>query len=101
MAKLTRAKKLKVLKLLLEIPGGKLTTYGALAKQTGLHPRTVGRILNQNKRSDLYPCYKVIMNDGKLGGYGGGLEKKIELIRRDGILIKDGKIGEEFIFRNF
>jgi hypothetical protein len=32
------------------------------------------------------------MSDGSLGGYSGGIKKKIALLRREGIIIKGGKM---------
>lgn len=87
----------KALLLLRKIPKGKVTTYGALARATRSSPRAIGQVMRRNRRSDLYPCYKVVASDGSLGGYGGCLkgnkvQKKIKLLRRDGIEVKNGRI---------
>ena len=85
-------KKREVLKLLQEIPKGKVTTYAILGKKVGLHPRTVGMIMRDNDRPETYPCYKVVASNGRLGGYNLGSKEKIRRLRKDGILIKEGKI---------
>jgi len=87
-------------KLLNRIPKGKITTYGSLARRMGTSPRAVGRMLHYND-SGKAPCYKVIMSDGKVGGYNGGVRKKIALLKRDGIEVKNNKIVEpkEKIFK--
>ena len=61
---------------------------------TGIHPRAVGMILHVNPDPVGTPCYKIIKSDGSLGGYGGegGVKRKIELLKRDGIEIRKGKI---------
>jgi len=93
-------KKLKEMqKLLLKIPKGKVTSYKEIARMLGIHPRAAGRLVGKNPDGDKYPCYKVIYDDGRLGGYGGGLREKIRRLKKDGILIKNGKIDKKFFFR--
>ena len=90
-------KSIKVLELLRKIPAGKVTTYKELARACKTSPRAVGRILRNNKQPERYPCYKVVMSDGSLGGYCGiaHSKKKIALLKKDGIVVKDGKIDLE------
>ena len=52
---------------LLTIPKGKVTTYKALGQKFAMHPRAVARVLAGNREQDLYPCYKVVHSDGKIG----------------------------------
>jgi O-6-methylguanine DNA methyltransferase len=85
----------KVYSLLKRIPKGKVTTYGELSKASGLHPRTVGMLMRNNKDPKNIPCYKVVRSDGSVGGYSGGVRKKIKLLTRDGIKIEKGKINLE------
>jgi O-6-methylguanine DNA methyltransferase len=82
----------KVYSLLRLIPKGKVTTYGELARVSKLHPRTVGMLMRKNNDPKNIPCYKVVGSDGSLGGYSGGVRKKIKLLKKDGIGIKNGKI---------
>lgn len=77
-------------KLLRKIPKEKVTTYSILAKKLKTHPRAVGKLLNINPTNA--PCYKVINSDGRLGGYASGLKKKIQLLKKDGIEIRNNKI---------
>ena len=84
-----------VYSILKELPVGKITTYGDLAKIVAgvQYSRLVGRFMRENKHPDIIPCYKVVKSDGTLGGYGLGLEKKIELLtKKDGIQVRNGKI---------
>ena len=95
-----------VLRLLTEIPKGKITTYGALAKAAKTRPRAVGQIMRNNKHPEKYPCYKVVKSTGELGGYdgcvkGSKLNKKINLLKKDGIEIKDGKIDLKRFMHSF
>jgi methylated-DNA-[protein]-cysteine S-methyltransferase len=56
----------KIYKKLLEVPKGKITTYGELAKAVGLKngQRAVGKIMNKNPYPVIIPCHRVIKSDG-------------------------------------
>jgi methylated-DNA-[protein]-cysteine S-methyltransferase len=73
--------------LLLKIPAGKVSTYGDLAKAVGnpLASREIGRILGRNPNPVKVPCHRVVMSDGKVGGYAYGSDKKRELLEKEGI----------------
>jgi methylated-DNA-[protein]-cysteine S-methyltransferase len=73
--------------LLQKIPEGKVTTYGDLARALA-NPsasRIIGRILGQNPNPIRVPCHRVVMSDGKLGGYRYGTNKKKELLEKEGL----------------
>jgi methylated-DNA-[protein]-cysteine S-methyltransferase len=77
--------------LLLKIPAGKVSTYGDLAKALG-NPsasRQVGRILGRNPNPIKVACHRVVMSDGKVGGYFYGSERKKELLEKEGISFTD------------
>ena len=78
----------RVWKLLLEIPYGEVTTYGALAEKLGssMSAQAVGGAVGHNPISILIPCHRVVGSDGSLTGYAGGIEKKEELLRLEGVL---------------
>lgn len=83
--------------LLRQIPKGKITTYGELARATNSAPRAIGQVMRRNPQPGRYPCYKVVSASGKIHGYGGCLrgtkiEKKIKLLKKDGVVVVDGKI---------
>ncbi len=70
-----------------QIPEGKVTTYGDIARALG-HPgasRAIGRILNRNPNPITTPCHRVIKSDGKVGGYAFGKIKKKELLKKEGL----------------
>jgi methylated-DNA-[protein]-cysteine S-methyltransferase len=76
-----------VYNLLVQIPVGKVTTYGDIARALG-HPgasRRVGRILNKNPNPIVIPCHRVIMSDGNIGGYALGKVRKKELLKKEGV----------------
>ncbi len=82
--------------LLAQIPEGYISTYGDLALQLGdiIASRAVGEMLSENDDPDNLPCYRVIMSDGKLGGYTNpnGVEEKVRRLRKDGIRISNGRV---------
>ncbi len=85
-----------VYNLLLKIPAGKVSTYGDLAKTLG-NPsasRMIGRILGKNPNPVKIPCHRIVMSDGKIGGYISGIDKKRELLEKEGIsFINETTIG--------
>jgi methylated-DNA-[protein]-cysteine S-methyltransferase len=61
-----------------EIPYGETASYGEIARRVG-HPaaaRAVGVANARNPIAVIVPCHRVIGADGRLTGYGGGLERK-------------------------
>jgi methylated-DNA-[protein]-cysteine S-methyltransferase len=74
---------------LLRIPMGGSTSYGALAAQIGKPAavRAVGTAVGRNPIGILIPCHRVLGKDGALTGYAGGLDKKIVLLRLEGVLL--------------
>ena len=73
---------------LLEIPYGQTRTYGDLARRLGLPlsaSRAVGAANGANPIPVVIPCHRVIGADGRLTGYGGGLERKAALLRLEGV----------------
>ena len=65
-----------------EIGYGSLMSYREIAHKIGSPNavRAVGTACGANPISIIVPCHRVIRSDGKLGGYGGGLHKKRQLL---------------------
>ena len=64
------------------IPYGETISYGELARRVG-NPnasRAVGSANGRNPVAVIVPCHRVIATDGSLGGYGGGLDRKVRLL---------------------
>ncbi len=62
----------RVYEALLEVPSGKVTTYGALARRIGCgSPQAVGQALRRNPLAPQVPCHRVVAADGALTGFGG------------------------------
>ncbi|WP_258142739.1 methylated-DNA--[protein]-cysteine S-methyltransferase [Arthrobacter sp. MYb227] len=73
---------------LTQIPFGESRSYGDLALDLGdvKLTRAVGTANGRNPISIVVPCHRVIGADGSLTGYAGGLERKLFLLRLEGIL---------------
>ncbi len=70
---------------LLNIPFGVTISYGELANRVG-NPsasRAVGAANGRNPISIIVPCHRVIGSNGKLTGYGGGIERKEWLLAHE------------------
>lgn len=78
--------------LLLSIPYGEIITYGEIAdkiaKVRGLDrmsAQAVGSAVSHNRIALIIPCHRVIGKNGNLTGYAAGIDKKIELLKLEGV----------------
>lgn len=65
-----------------EIPYGRTESYGELAERVGSPggARAVGLANGKNPIGIIIPCHRVVGADGSLTGYGGGIERKKQLL---------------------
>ena len=88
----------KIYSLLKKIPKGKVTTYKILAEKLNTKAyRAVGQSLRRNKNCPEIPCYKVVKSNGLIGGFSGktkgkNIKKKINYLKREGIIVKNNKV---------
>ena len=78
--------------IMLEIPYGSVMTYGEIAAVAAarmgrdrMSAQAVGGAVGHNPISVIVPCHRVVGSDGSLTGYAGGVEKKVWLLRNEGI----------------
>ena len=60
----------------------------AVARKRGLRQmsaQAVGGAVGHNPISIIVPCHRVVGSDGSLTGYAGGLERKVQLLRLEGV----------------
>ncbi len=89
----------KVYALVKRVPEGRVTTYKIIAEKLGTKAyRAVGSALNRNPYSPAVPCHRVIKSNGYVGGFAKGTNKKTQMLKKEGIEIKNGKIKRRFIF---
>lgn len=81
-----------VWEILLKIPYGKTTTYGQIAREIAaarglakMSAQAVGGAVGHNDISIIIPCHRVIGAHGNLTGYAGGIDRKIKLLKLEGI----------------
>ena len=82
----------EVWRLLLAIPYGRATSYGALAAQLAaqrglahMSAQAVGGAVGRNPIAIIIPCHRVLGAQGQLTGYAGGLAAKRFLLAHEGI----------------
>ena len=76
-----------------QIPYGEVRSYKWIAEQVGRPKavRAVGNAVGANAAVILNPCHRVVRSNGALGGYGGGLERKRQLLALEGHPIEELK----------
>ncbi len=83
----------RVWQLLKKIPRGRATTYGIIAKKLESKAyRAVGNACSHNPYSPIAACHRVVNSDGNIGGFRTGKKKKIEMLKKEGIIIEGEKI---------
>ena len=75
-----------------KIPYGSTITYGDIAKRIAkkrgiknMSSQAVGHAVGHNPVSIIIPCLRVVGLGGNLTGYGGGIDKKVSLLKLDGV----------------
>ena len=84
----------KIYKKLLQVPLGKITTYGELSRAIGLKngQRVIGQIMKKNPFPVIVPCHRVVKSNREIGGYAFGVDIKRNMLTKEGICIKKNKI---------
>ena len=74
---------------LTNVPFGETASYGQIAKSIGRPEasRAVGMANGRNPISIIVPCHRIIGSNGKLVGYGGGLNRKKTLLQLEGVAV--------------
>lgn len=82
----------RVLRATCLIPWGEVRSYGWVARKAGSPRgfRAAGQALNKNTIPLFIPCHRVIASGSRLGGYGGGIDWKIRLLKNEGLSVKPG-----------
>lgn len=78
---------LSVWKEMLRIPAGSTRSYGEIARRIGRPTafRAVAQACGANPVPIVVPCHRVVGSGGRLGGYTGGLDRKITLLASEGV----------------
>lgn len=96
----------RVYSILAEIPRGRVISYTQLASLAGSPraARAVGTVLRKNTRPahlnllDSLPCHRVVLSNGQLGQYNGGVRRKCELLLNEGVVVVNGRVDSKFFW---
>lgn len=79
---------------LCHIPYGETHSYQQVALDVGRpnSARPAGQAIGHNPIAIIVPCHRVIGSDGSLTGYGGGLDKKIALLKLEGMRLQENSV---------
>ena len=78
-----------MLEELARVPTGTRRRTAQLAGRVGRPraARAIGMVMNHNPIPIVLPCHRIVGSNGSLVGYGGGLERKEQLLRLEGALL--------------
>ncbi len=85
----------QVYELVRQIPAGKVSTYGSIAKILGSRDaRKVGWALHANSDNTRVPCHRVVKKDGRVSnGFAfGGSGAQRQLLEAEGVVFENGKV---------
>jgi len=79
--------------VLRKMPKGRVTTYGEIARALDSKGfRAVGNAMNKNPYAPEVPCHRVVGAGGRIGGFASGVKNKINILKREGIEVKNGRV---------
>ena len=80
-------------KLVSLIPKGKVSTYTEIANALNSKGyRAVGNAMAKNPNLISIPCHRIVKSNSMVGGYVLGTNKKVKLLKREGVAVRNGKI---------
>lgn len=83
------------------VPPGSVVTYQGLAAAIGSpsSQRAIGTTMATNPLPIYVPCHRVIKSDGTIGNYGGGVARKLKLLRAEGFAVDRGeRVGPQAVY---
>ncbi|MGH3089404.1 MAG: methylated-DNA--[protein]-cysteine S-methyltransferase [Rubrobacteraceae bacterium] len=81
----------RVMEVVSGIPRGEVRPYSWVAKEAGAAraSRAVGSVMAKNPMPLILPCHRVIRNDGGTGNYGYDPERKVRLLKDEGVPVEE------------
>jgi len=75
----------RVWQALRDIPAGATASYAEIAQRIGAPKavRAVAQACGANHLAVAIPCHRIVRRDGDISGYRWGVERKLELLRRE------------------
>lgn len=91
----------EVWNLIRQIPYGRASSYGELADLVVLargggrmSAQAIGGAVGRNPIAIIVPCHRVLAANGAIGGYAGGLDKKLWLLAHEGVDVSGMRLPE-------
>ena len=87
-----------------QIPCGRVSSYGAIARAMGFErggAQAVGNALHHNPFAPIIPCHRVIKADASIGGYRFGLQQKRQRLKQEQLMIVADKVSQPPWFMDF
>lgn len=96
----------KIYDAVLQIPYGKVATYGQIAVMVGNrnYARVVGNALHVNPAPGIIPCHRIVNAKGKLttSFAFGGVDEQKNLLEAEGVEVIDNTVDlQKYQFRGF
>jgi methylated-DNA-[protein]-cysteine S-methyltransferase len=88
-----------------KIPKGRVSTYKELGRALKTKAyRAIGQVLKRNTDAPHTPCHRIVASNGSIGGFMGKtsgkmIGKKIKLLEKEGIKIKNKKIVDFEVYK--
>ena len=84
----------RVWRALTKVPAGSTVSYSELAARVGMPQavRAVASACARNHLAVVVPCHRVVRSDGGLAGYRWGVERKRELLVREGARVARSEV---------
>ncbi len=80
----------RVYRFVARIPKGKVAAYRDIARALRLPDRRVAAALSVNFNRRV-PCHRVVHANGSVGGYNRGVERKIVLLKKEGVVVSGSR----------
>ncbi|MEA3313431.1 MAG: methylated-DNA--[protein]-cysteine S-methyltransferase [Caldisericota bacterium] len=82
-----------------KIPCGKVSSYGGISSAVfgdKRYARFVGAAMRNNPLPIIIPCHRVVRSNGEIGGFSGGIDNKIKMLKLEKVGLHNGFIEKEY-----
>ncbi len=93
------SKFMPIFKEVQKIPYGKVSSYGGISSAVfgdKRYARLVGAAMRNNPLPIIIPCHRVVRSNGEIGGFSGGIDNKIKILKLERVGLHNGYIGKEY-----
>jgi len=93
------SKFMPIFKEVQNIPYGKVSSYGGISGAVfgdKRYARLVGTAMRNNPLPIIIPCHRVVRSNGEIGGFSGGIDNKIKMLKLEKVGLHNGYIGKKY-----